>query len=93
MYGIMYIRGDAMKSMNVTNFRKDIFKVLDDTVKYNNVVNVSTKEGNAVLMSEEDYEGIMETLYLSSIPGLKESIIEGLNAGPEEYVSEDDVEW
>lgn len=82
-----------MKSMNVTNFRKDIFKVLDDTVKYNNVVNVSTKEGNAVLMSEEDYEGIMETLYLSSIPGLKESIIEGLNAGPEEYVSEDDVEW
>lgn len=82
-----------MKSMNVTNFRKDIFKVLDDTVKYNNVVNVSTKEGNAVLMSEEDYEGIMETLYLSSIPGLKESIVEGLNAGPEEYVSEDDVEW
>ncbi len=82
-----------MKSMNVTNFRKDIFKVLEDTVKYNSVVNVSTKEGNAVLMSEDDYEGIMETLYLSSIPGLKESIVEGLNAGPEEYVSEDDVEW
>ncbi|WP_215492016.1 type II toxin-antitoxin system Phd/YefM family antitoxin [Fenollaria sporofastidiosus] len=82
-----------MKSMNVTNFRKDIFKVLEDTVKYNSVVNVSTKEGNAVLMSEDDYEGIMETLYLSSIPGLKESIIEGLNAGPEEYVSEDDVRW
>ena len=79
--------------MNVTNFRKDIFKVLEDTVKYNSVVNVSTKEGNAVLMSEDDYEGIMETLYLSSIPGLKESIVEGLNAGPEEYVSEDDVEW
>ncbi len=89
----MYIRGDIMKSMNVTNFRKDIFKVLEDTVKYNSVVNVSTKEGNAVLMSEDDYEGIMETLYLSSIPGLKESIIEGLNAGPEEYVSEDDVRW
>lgn len=82
-----------MKSMNVTNFRKDIFKVLEDTVKYNSVVNVSTKEGNAVLMSEDDYEGIMETLYLSSIPGLKESIVEGLNAVPEEYVSEDDVEW
>lgn len=82
-----------MKSMNVTNFRKDIFKVLEDTVKYNSVVNVSTKEGNAVLMSEDDYEGIMETLYLSSIPGFKESIVEGLNAGPEEYVSEDDVEW
>lgn len=89
----MYTRGDIMKSMNVTNFRKDIFKVLEDTVKYNSVVNVSTKEGNAVLMSEDDYEGIMETLYLSSIPGLKESIVEGLNAGPEEYVSEDDVEW
>lgn len=89
----MYIRGDIMKSMNVTNFRKDIFKVLEDTVKYNSVVNVSTKEGNAVLMSEDDYEGIMETLYLSSLPGLKESIVEGLNAGPEEYVSEDDVEW
>ncbi len=89
----MYVRGDIMKSMNVTNFRKDIFKVLEDTVKYNSVVNVSTKEGNAVLMSEDDYEGIMETLYLSSIPKLKESIIEGLNASEDEYVSEEDVNW
>lgn len=82
-----------MKSMNVTNFRKDIFKVLEDTVKYNSVVNVSTKDGNAVLLSEDDYEGIMETLYLSSIPGIKESIVEGLNASEDEYVSEDDVDW
>lgn len=89
----MYIRGDIMKSMNVTNFRKDIFKVLEDTVKYNSVVNVSTKDGNAVLLSEDDYEGIMETLYLSSIPGIKESIVEGLNASEDEYVSEDDVDW
>ena len=51
-----------MLNTNVSNFRKNIFAILEQTIKYNEPVNVSTKEGNAVVLSEEDYNGLMETL-------------------------------
>ena len=44
-------------------------------------------------LSEEDYNNLMETLYISSIPKLKEEIIKRANASDEEFVSEDEVEW
>lgn len=62
-----------MINTNITNFRKDIFGMLEQTIKYNEPINVNTKDGNAVIISEEDYNGLMETLYLSSIPGMKEN--------------------
>ncbi len=62
-----------MINTNITNFRKNIFGMLEQTVKYNEPINVNTKDGNAVIISEEDYNGFMETLYLSSIPGMKEN--------------------
>ena len=67
--------------------------MLDHTIKYNEVINVSTKEGNAIIISEEDYKGMMETLYLSSIPNLKEEILRRASEPIEDSVSEDDVEW
>ncbi|MDO4773359.1 MAG: type II toxin-antitoxin system Phd/YefM family antitoxin [Bacillota bacterium] len=82
-----------MLNTNITNFRKNIFSILEQTIKYNEPVNISTKYGNAVIISEEDYRGLMETLYLSSIPGMKELILEGLEISLEECVSEDEVEW
>ena len=45
------------------------------------------KRGNAVLVSEEDWRAIQETLYLTSIPGMRESILEGM-AAPESALSE-----
>lgn len=69
MYTIMYIQGgDEMYNTNITNFRKNLFTIMEQTVKYNEPVNVSTKDGNAVLISEEDYNSLAETLYLYSIP-------------------------
>lgn len=82
-----------MTNTNVTNFRKNIFSLLEQTIKYNEPVNITTKDGNAVVISEEDYNGLMETLYLSSIPKVREDIIEGLNTPIDECVSEDEVEW
>lgn len=64
-----------MTNTNITNFRKNLFEYINQAVEYNDVVNVSTKNGNAVIMSEEDYNSLMETLYLVSIPGLKNSIL------------------
>ena len=48
---------------------------------------------NEVIDSEEDYNGLMETLYLSSIPGMEEKIVEGMNTSIEDCIPEDQVEW
>lgn len=82
-----------MLNTNITNFRKNIFGLLEQTIKFNEPVNVSTKDGNAVIISEDDYNGLMETLYISSIPNMKEKIIEGLNTPISDCVAEDEVEW
>ena len=62
-----------MINTNVTNFRKQIFELIDQTVKYNEPINISTKSGNAVLISEEDYNNLVETMYLNSIPGMSKN--------------------
>ena len=82
-----------MINTNATNFRRNIFSLLEQTIKYNEPVNVSTKDGNAVIISENDYNGLMETLYLCSIPTMRERIMEGLNTPISECISEDKVEW
>ncbi|WP_313070394.1 type II toxin-antitoxin system Phd/YefM family antitoxin [Lacrimispora sp.] len=82
-----------MHNTNITNFRKNIFGLLEQTIKYNEPVNISTKDGNAVIISEEDYNGLMETLYLNSIPGMREKIIEGMNTPLDECIPENEVDW
>jgi PHD/YefM family antitoxin component YafN of YafNO toxin-antitoxin module len=82
-----------MINTNITNFRKNIFGLLEQTIKFNEPVNISTKDGNAVIISEEDYNGLMETLYLSSIPGMKERIVEGIKTPVSECIPENEVEW
>ena len=82
-----------MTNTNITNFRKDIYNLLEQVIKYNEPINISTKNGNAVLLSEEDYNSIMETLYVISIPGLKDEIIKRTNDDSEEYVDESEIEW
>lgn len=82
-----------MITFSVTNFRKNIYNILSQTIKFNEPVNINTKEGNAVILSEEDYNGLLETLYLSNMPEVKKSIIEGLNSPNDECIPEDEVEW
>ena len=79
-----------MLNTNATNFRKNMFELLDRTVKYNEPVSISTKNGNAVLISEDDYNSLMETLYLTSVPRMKEKLIDGINTPIEEC---EDFEW
>lgn len=82
-----------MININITNFRKNIFNILEQTIRFNEPVNITTKEGNAVILSEEDYNGLLETLYLSSMPATRNEIIEGLNTPIEDCVPESEVDW
>ncbi len=82
-----------MTNTNITNFRKDIYKLLENAIKYNEPINISTKNGNAVVLSEEDYNNLIETLYISSMPKLKEELIKRKNSSDEDFVKEDEVDW
>lgn len=82
-----------MLNTNITNFRKNIFGLLEQTIKFNEPIHISTKDGNAIIISEDDYNGLMETLYLSSVPTMKEKIMEGLHTSINECVPEDEVQW
>lgn len=82
-----------MTNINITNFRKNIYSIIDQIIKYNEPVNICTKNGNAVIISEEDYNNLMETLYIESVPGLKEDLIKAMNEPITEYIDEDEVKW
>lgn len=82
-----------MTNVNITNFRKNIFEYINQAIDFNDVVNISTKKGNAVIMSEADYNALMETLYISSVPGLADEIKKAGETPLSECVPEDEVEW
>lgn len=82
-----------MLNTNVTNFRKNIFSMIENTIKYNEPVQISTKEGNVVMLSEDDYRGMEETLRLLSLPEMKEKILEGKNTALADCVPEEEVQW
>ena len=82
-----------MIATNVTTFRNNIFSMLEQTIKYNEPLNVSTKSGNVVVLSEEDYRSLTETLYLSSVPGMKEKLLDGKNTPVSDCVPESEVAW
>lgn len=64
-----------MNTINITNARKNIYKLVSDVnVGYNPITIVNNKGKNAVLISEDEWKGIEETLYLSSIPGYVDDI-------------------
>ena len=61
-----------MLNTSITNFRKNIFSLLEQTIKFNEPVNISTKEGNAVVMSEADYNDVMAPFEIYNNPNLHE---------------------
>ncbi len=79
-----------MINTNATNLRKNMFELIDKTVKYNEPVNISTKSGNAVLISEEEYNNLVESLYLNSIPNMSEKLKDGIETPLEEC---EEFEW
>ena len=63
--------------INATELHENLFNTLNDVIENNNPVTVNTRKGNAVILSEEDYKGMMETIDILSQKGLHQRIIEG----------------
>ena len=81
-----------MQTINISNLRKDLYKTVENVLNFE-PVRVNTKNGNAILMSEEEYRNLEETVYLCSIPKMKESILEASNTPLEEFIKEENFEW
>ena len=82
-----------MSAINITNARKELYNLVEDVNLYSEPTLIVSKKGNAVLISESDWNAILETIYLNSIPGMVESIKEGMDTAIEDCVPEEDVEW
>ena len=66
-----------MPITNVSVLRKDLFNSIDNVIEYNEKIIVNTKKGNAVIISEEEFNSMLETIYLVSQLGLLEKIKKG----------------
>ena len=67
-----------MTTIKATEARARLFQLLDLAAESHEPIQITGKRANAVLISEEDWRSIQETLYLLSIPGMRESIRRGL---------------
>ena len=77
-----------MSILNATSARNNFFKIVDEALTTHEPITVTSKNGNVIIISEEDYASIRETMYLSNIPGMKEKIIKGLNTPLDECVED-----
>ena len=66
-----------MAVTNISVLRKNLFSFIDNVIEYNDSITVSTKNGNAVIISESEYNAMLETIYLVSQKGLVEKIKKG----------------
>lgn len=67
-----------MATITATEARRRLYQLLDEVAASHEPVQITGRRGNAVLVSEEDWRAVQETLFLVSIPGMRESIREGL---------------
>ena len=80
-----------MNILNATEARAKLYTLIDETASSHQPVMITGKRGNAVLVSEEDWNSISETLYLLSVPGVRESIKEGMEQDLSECSKE--LDW
>lgn len=83
-----------MTSVTATAFRKDMYNIIAQTNENCAPIAITNSRGKgAVLVGEDEWAAIEETLYLMGIPGVAQSLIEGRDASLVECVSEDELDW
>ena len=80
-----------MTTLNATEARSKLYKLIDEVLNTHQPITITGKRGNAVLLSEEDWRSVEETLFLLSVPGMRESIREGMAEKIEDLDSA--VDW
>lgn len=79
------------KVMSASEVRANIYNIMDETAQSHEPILITGKRNNVVMLSEEDYRAIEETLYLNSIPNMVSSIQEAMKAPDSEF--SEDIQW
>lgn len=80
-----------MTTLTASQARAKLYKLLDEAAASHHPIQITGKRANAILISEEDWRAIQETLYLVSIPGMRESIKKGLKTSVKKCSK--DLKW
>ena len=80
-----------MTTMTATDARKNLYSLLDDVAESHEPIQIAGKRHSAVLVSEDDWRAVQETLYLTAIPGMRDSVRKGLKTPVEEC--ETGLDW
>ena len=80
-----------MKSIPATTARDNLYRLIDEVAANSEPVQISGRRADAVLVSADDWRAIQETLHLLSVPGMRESIVEGMNTPVDDC--DDDPGW
>jgi prevent-host-death family protein len=80
-----------MTTITASEARSKLYRLMDDAASSHQPILITGKRANAVLLSEQDWTSIQETLFLLSVPGMRESIVEGLKTPVEECARE--LDW
>jgi len=80
-----------MKTQSASKARQNLFRLMDEVSTEHEPILITGKRKNAVLVGEDDWNALQETLYLLNVPGMRESIVDGMKAPVEELSSE--LDW
>lgn len=80
-----------MANITATEARRQLYRLVDQVQQSHEPIQITGKRGNAVLVGEDDWLAVQETLHLVAIPGMRESIIEGMATPVDEL--EDKLDW
>ena len=80
-----------MTNITATEARRQLYRLVDQVQESHEPIHITGKRGNAVLVGEDDWRAVQETLFLVSIPGMRESIVEGMATPVDEL--EDTLAW
>lgn len=80
-------------ALTASQARAKLYRIMDETAKTHKPILITGKRTNSILISEDDWAAIQETLYLSSIPDMVKSIKEGGKIPLDECIDEEDIDW
>ena len=80
-------------TINITKAREHLYDITNKVIKNNEIVTITTKNGDAILVSAENYNSLVETLFLSSDSEYKKSLIAGMRESIDDCLSEEDIDW
>ena len=82
-----------MESITVTRARQNLYKLISDVNENHTPIQISSKKGDCILISVDDWKAIIETQYLNAVPGMTESILQGSKSPLKDCIPLKDVEW